>query len=83
MDNNTFCSPYIPRRFNSCCLPNAYDGYNLYVANPFDQRRFAGQYNDWCSNDLILKDKDLRGQARIQPLDMDLSNTTRNYSKPY
>ena len=58
---------------NSCCVPGAYNGINLHAANPFDKRPIYKQPNKWCSNELILKDKDLRCQARIQPLDV-LSN---------
>jgi hypothetical protein len=62
---------------NSCCIPGAYNGYNLLSANPFDQRIMPCQANLWCSNELILKDKDLRCKARIQPLDILLNNATK------
>lgn len=54
----------------SCCIPGAYNGINLQAANPFDTRINPTQPNQWCSNELILKDKDLRCKARIQPLDV-------------
>lgn len=54
----------------SCCVPGAYNGYNLLTANPFDRRPIPFQPNKWCSNDLILKDKELRCKALVQPLDV-------------
>lgn len=55
---------------NSCCHPGAYNGFNLYSANPFDDRKLPFQANEWCSNELILRDKNLRCQARVQPVDV-------------
>jgi len=59
---------------NSCC-GSKYQ-YNLVKANPFDQRMYR-QPNQWCSNDLILRDPALRCKAQIQPLDIDLDVSTR------
>tara|TARA_R100001163_G_C5068494_1_gene208932 strand:- start:1072 stop:1332 length:261 start_codon:yes stop_codon:yes gene_type:complete len=65
-------SLYSKNLSNSCCVPGAYNGFNLYKANPFDPRAIPRQPNQWCSNELIMRDKDLRCQARIQPLDIEL-----------
>ena len=62
---------------NSCCVPGAYNGYNLMAANPFDRRPITNQRNPWCSNELILKDKALRCAARVQPLDILHSRATK------
>jgi len=59
---------------NSCCKPGSYNGFNLENANPFDSRSNPFQSNQWCSNELILKDKELRCRARIQPLDITMKN---------
>lgn len=64
------------KKSNSCCVPGAYNGYNLLAANPFDHRPIPQQPNQWCSNELILKDKDLRCRAKIQPLDILLTRAT-------
>ena len=58
-----------PTKLNSCCLASKYSTYNLNKANPFDPRVFR-QPNQWCSNDLILRDPTLRCKAMIQPLDV-------------
>lgn len=51
--------------------------FNLYEANPFDSRKYP-QYNEWCSNELILKDKNLRCLARVQPLDIVFNQSLKN-----
>jgi len=58
-----------PTKLNSCCLTSKYQNYNLNKANPFDQRMYR-QPNQWCSNDLILRDPAMRCKALIQPLDV-------------
>lgn len=63
-------SSYSNKLNNSCCVPGAYNGFNLQAANPFDKRNIPNQANKWCSNELILKDKAMRCAARIQPLDI-------------
>lgn len=55
--------------------------FNLYIANPFDSRKFS-QFNQWCSNDLILKDKNLRCLARVNNLDVVFDRAvSKNMSK--
>ena len=61
----------------SCCVPGAYDRFNLHKANPFDPRVIKNQANPWCSNELILREKDLRCMSRVQPLDISLDLGTR------
>jgi len=56
----------------SCCVPGAYSRFNLHKANPFDPRAIKSQANPWCSNELILREKDLRCMSRVQPLDLGL-----------
>lgn len=74
-------SQYSLRLDNSCCVPGAYNGFNLMKANPFDPRKIQYQPNQWCSNELILRDKELRCQARIQPLDVELDNSIKVANK--
>jgi len=70
-------SDYKANLTNSCCVQGAYNGFNLMKANPFDPRAIPRQPNQWCSNELILRDKALRCQARIQPLDIELDHAMR------
>ncbi len=72
-----------PHAINSCCKINMYNKYNLLVSNPFDSRQIRHQYNPWCSNELILKDKELRCKANIQPLDISLDHSVSNNIWPY
>lgn len=72
---------YDGTRLNSCCDGNL--NFNLYVANPFDQRPINNQYNPWCSNELILKDKALRCAAKVQPLDIGMSNSISGNLRQY
>lgn len=76
MDDFNYAS-YQARLTNSCCIPGAYNGFNLLKANPFDPRSIPGQPNQWCSNELILQDKEMRCQARIQPLDVEFDHAVR------
>jgi hypothetical protein len=62
---------------STCCVPAAYNGFNLYKANPFDSCQIPRQPNPWCSNELILRDKALRCKARIQPLDVTMEQSVK------
>lgn len=74
---------YFQPALNSCCVPEMVDKFNLYKANPFDQRTIRHQSNPWCSNELILKDKNLRCLARVQPLDLSMDTSVSNNVWPY
>ena len=71
------CSQMRKHLVNSCCTPGAYNGFNLLAANPFDPRPIPRQPNQWCSNEMILRDKEMRCAARIQPLDIELDRAMR------
>jgi hypothetical protein len=68
---------------SSCCQQDRYAKYNLYKANPFDQRPVKNQPNQWCSNELILKDKALRCKAMVQPLDIAHDEAVSANTKPF
>lgn len=74
---------YFQPAVNTCCQPEFVDKFNLYKANPFDQRTVRNQRNPWCSNELILKDKSLRCLAKVQPLDLSLDTSVSNNIWPY
>ena len=74
---------YYPTAMNTCCVPEMVDKFNLYKANPFDQRQILNQRNQWCSNELLLKDKNLRLLAGVQPLDLSLDTSVSNNVWPY
>lgn len=61
---------------NTCCVAGGYKGYNLYKANPFDPREIR-QPNAWCSNELLLRDKDMRCESRIQMIDISMGESLR------
>lgn len=73
---NQTCAEYKAMLKSTCCTPGAYNGFNLYQANPFDSREIR-QPNPWCSNELILRDKALRCAARIQPLDTTMEQSVK------
>lgn len=78
-----FESTYHVTRDNTCCDPNVIGQFNLYKANPFDQRPIKNQSNPWCSNELILKDAELRCKAKVQPLDVSVHQSLSNNIQPY
>ena len=62
---------------DTCCNPKRYNKVDTFRANPFDDRLMPFQKNEWCSNELILRDPAMRCQAMIQPLDMGLKSGTQ------
>ena len=51
--------PGNPTKVNTCCVFNRYENINLSRANPFDPRIYR-QPNQWCKNELILRDPKMR-----------------------
>lgn len=50
-------------------------GIDTFKANPFDKRELLFAPNHWCSNELIMRDPELRSLARVQPLDTQLDKS--------
>jgi hypothetical protein len=66
---------------DTCCQSGAYLHINTFKANPFDDRVMPFQKNQWCSNELLLRDPEMRCDARVQPLDLGLHKGTSHAHK--